>query len=362
MRRTCTYSYYTHRQTTNPKNNIKQLKDTIMKKMILSLVAVMMAATATYAQSSMLATLSHNGKISTYYGASALREAVTEASNGDVITLSSGSFNAVDLTKAITIRGAGMAVDGTAQTEPTIIAGDFSINISEDTNNRLTIEGIYHNHTITINSNFKNGTFLKDRLLRVRYSNATVTNLTMIHCKVVGDIYMNGSASFVNSVVCNPYVNNNANIEYVNSIVIKSEQYFDNSLGYSQFKNCILVALANASSSNRLTNDCVAYNCVALGRPTNMFGEIPNTTNSEKAYTDIFKTYAGVFNDNENFELIDNAQTAYLGIDGTQIGIYGGNMPFSTTPTNPQITKCNVAAKSTADGKLSVDITVSGAE
>ena len=81
-----------------------------------------------------------------------------------------------------------------------------------------------------------------------------------------------------------------------------------------------------------------------------------------KEYTDVFKTYTGTYNDDENFELTDVAKEAYKGIGGTEVGIYGGNMPFSTTPTNPQITKCNVAAKSTADGKLSVDITVNGAE
>ena len=49
------------------------------------------------------------------------------------------------------------------------------------------------------------------------------------------------------------------------------------------------------------------------------------------------------------------------GTDGTEVGIYGGSLPYDPTPTNPQITKFNVAAKSTADGKLSVDIEVNSA-
>ncbi|MBQ8463977.1 MAG: hypothetical protein IJ544_07685 [Prevotella sp.] len=94
-----------------------------------------------------------------------------------------------------------------------------------------------------------------------------------------------------------------------------------------------------------------------------MFNNIPNTTNSLKKYAEVFKTLTGTtYNDSETFELTDEASTTLLGIDGTQVGIYGGNMPFDSTPSNPQITKCNVAAKSTADGKLSVDITVNGAE
>ena len=82
-----------------------------------------------------------------------------------------------------------------------------------------------------------------------------------------------------------------------------------------------------------------------------------------KTCEEVFKTYknndSGTFTDDETFELTDEAKTTLLGLDGTQVGIYGGNMPFSATTTNPQITRCNVAAKSTADGKLSVDITVS---
>jgi len=326
-------------------------------------MVALMIATVSFAQSSMLATLSHDGEISTFYGATALRDAYNVAQHGDVITLSSGSFNAVNLTKAITIRGAGMAVDTTSQSEPTFIAGNFTIAIPDSITKRLTLEGIYSNHTITVNGNFKNGTFLKSRFSKITPSNnSTITNLTLIHCRIATQIDVSGSASFINSVICNPYTGE-ANVEYVNSVVIKN-YYYDNHLGYSQFKNCILVARYQYySNDNYLTSSCVAFNCVATGvNFGNMFKYIPNTTNFTKSYADIFKTFRGAYNDNETFELTDAAKTSLLGMDGTQVGIHGGNMPFSTTPTNPQITKCNVAAKSTADGKLSVDITVNGAE
>jgi hypothetical protein len=103
------------------------------------------------------------------------------------------------------------------------------------------------------------------------------------------------------------------------------------------------------------------YNCVGIGSSA-LFYYIPNSTNVVKTFEEVFKTYTGKYNDDENFEITDEIKESIKGIDGTQVGIYGGNLPFSTTPTNPQITKCNVAAKSTADGKLSVDITVNGAE
>ena len=47
-----------------------------MKKLFFTMVALVVA-TMSYAQSSQIATLSHEGSISTFYGNSALKEAMT---------------------------------------------------------------------------------------------------------------------------------------------------------------------------------------------------------------------------------------------------------------------------------------------
>ena len=47
----------------------------------------------------------------------------------------------------------------------------------------------------------------------------------------------------------------------------------------------------------------------------------------------------------------------YIGSDGTQIGLHGG-IGFDLIPSTLQITKCEVAPRSTKDGKLSVKIEV----
>lgn len=339
-----------------------------MKKFFFSLVAAIVAVTATFAQSSTLATLSHDGEITTYYGVLALRQAHQAASNGDVITLSSGSFNAVDITKGVTIRGAGMGIDKTAQTEPTVITGDFKINIPDSVTARLTLEGIYSNHTVTVYGTFKNGTFLKDRFYKIYYENQNtrITNLTMIHCKVANELRNANSSSIscVNCVVNGVDVyNTTSNFEFLNCVV-RNSLFAQDYIGTSSFKNCVLIVYHNNNLYTSLSSSAVAYNCVGIRQNTtyDLFYNVPNTTNVHKNFNEVFKTYAGTYNDDESFELTDEAKTKFIGIEGSEIGIYGGNMPFSTTPTNPQITKCNVAAKSTADGKLSVDITVNGAE
>ena len=68
------------------------------------------------------------------------------------------------------------------------------------------------------------------------------------------------------------------------------------------------------------------------------------------------------YSDSETFELTAAAAQNYLGTDGKQVGIYGGNLPFDMRPSNPQITNAEVASKSDANGLLHINITVQGAE
>ena len=338
-----------------------------MKKNLLRLMMLFVAAVLTnnvFAQGSLLATLNHEGTISTFYGSQAWKNAHDAAANGDVITLSSGTFVAVNITKAITVRGAGMGIDSTAVSEPTIITGDFTINIAEPGSNRLTLEGIYSNHTIYY-ANVVNPLFLKCRLKNVSYdvhSLRVLKDASFIHCRIAGELKLeqNCSASCVNSVIQAPYSSNNytSNFEFINCCLIGDM----GSVRSSSFKNCII---SDNDNAHWIISSCTAYNCVCL-TANNYFRNITNATNkSLTEYATLFKTYPGgslALLDSETFELTDAAKTQYLGADGTEVGIYGGNLPFDPTPSNPQITKCNVAAKSTADGKLSVDIEVNAAE
>jgi len=78
---------------------------------------------------------------------------------------------------------------------------------------------------------------------------------------------------------------------------------------------------------------------------------------NKRGMNTVFKTFNGS-TEGENFELLDSIATNCLGTDGTQIGIYGGAMPFDPHVTSPLIKRINVANRSTADGKLEVDIEV----
>jgi hypothetical protein len=135
------------------------------------------------------------------------------------------------------------------------------------------------------------------------------------------------------------------------------------------YKNCIIQTTKWNDADMQLPASCVAYNCIGIGSASSVFTNMAakNSTNKYVSINNVFKTYnvtsdGTYINDSETFELTETAKTTYLGTDGTEVGIYGGNLAYDENPTIPQITKCNVAAKSTADGKLSVDIEVKAAE
>ncbi|MGM9696750.1 MAG: hypothetical protein ACI3X8_07765 [Alloprevotella sp.] len=348
-----------------------------MKKILLSFVAFVFA-TVCLAQGSLLATLSHEGEISAYYGASALKAALTAAADGDVITLSSGQFTAVDITKAITLRGAGMSIskDSTNTHESTIIQGNFQINLADSLQGRIIMEGLYVNGNVIYAGTLKNAQFLKCRFNGLGYSNGKIKNTSFIHCRFADfcNIAANSDASFINCAMSGIRQDNTtSNIEMANCIVNfeSAQYYYPYFCENTYFKNCILVY--NTTLSNyALPKSCTAYNCIGLNiYNQNIFYNIAykNNTNTWLGdnYTSVFKTFkvSGSINsisDSEAFELTDEAKAKYLGVDGTQVGIHGGNLPYNEQPSTPQITKCNVAAKSTADGKLSVEIEVKAAE
>lgn len=324
------------------------------KKFFFALLSVVCFSWRASAQSSLLATLNHEGTISTYYGSSALQEAYNAANHGDVITLSSGSFLGTDIKKAITLRGAGMTVDTVAHTEPTVISSNFTIDINDTLSHRLTLEGIYSNQTVKV-STLKNAMFLKCRFKEVNstsISSSTMKDLNFIHCRIAErfDLAANGSASFLNCVVMNPrqYNSGTSVFSFTNCYVNNSE------LQHSEYKNCII------NQNNTGFSTTTFYNNLWLTSNSNI--ACPNKTNVTISPDDERVSYLNVdYNDDNDYQLTDAVRALIKGTDGTEVGIYGGSLPYDPTPTNPQITKFNVAAKSTADGKLSVDIEVNSA-
>ena len=334
-----------------------------MKKTLLFAVA-MFVATFSFAQQQ-LATLNHNDSITVYYGATALQQAHSAAVNGDIITLSPGAFQSVDITKAITLRGAGMYPDTVAGTAPTTLIGDFTLTVENDSLHNLYLEGLACANTMNY-SKVYSPRFVKCLFRIISYTGShTMRDAMFMNCIMENfcNLYNNNVASggyaqntmFVNSVILDLY-------RYGSPTLINCVAYFDP----SELNNGISVRNSILYFPNRNSNTNVysVYNCIGIeynNSPYNYFNST-GTQNHQilnyNSFASVFKTFRGSIADGVDFQLLDTIATSFLGTDGTQVGIYGGIMPFDPSVRNPLIKKCNVASRSTADGKLAVDIEI----
>lgn len=146
--------------------------------------------------------------------------------------------------------------------------------------------------------------------------------------------------------------------------------YMSGEIQYSMMKNCILYPRHDQFWPIEETASC-EY-CLGIDvfveGDQNVFTNITYSSNQTIYKYDIFKTLrwdpepitwysVAKYTDTETFELTDEAAATYLGSDGTQVGMYGGKFPFTTTLSYPQFTKATVA-KEAVDGKLNVNIEI----
>ena len=308
-----------------------------------------------------VATLQHGDDISVFYGTNAFVEAHTAAVDGDIVTLSSGSFTVPSsITKAITLRGAGVVNDTVAGTNPTIFVGEVTINVSNDSI-PIQVEGILFSNKMMYqtmhNPKFTRCSF--NVITNVSIGSNTMNNAQFVNCMIKDFNFTSASGTtLLNSVVWNPtYITSSHTVLLYNSIMRLA--YNGNSLGGLSAFNSVFIR-DNNDYNNGFTPQatCSFFNCIGIR--TGTYSPFGNAYTSgcitKTSYAAVFKT--GTFSLEEPFILKDEIATGFLGSDGTQVGIYGGFMPYSNRPSYMVLKRCNVANRSTIDGKLSVDIEV----
>ena len=300
-----------------------------------------------FAQNTLVATLTHGDEIRMFYGTNALQQACSAATHGDVINLSGGKFQSTKITKAVAVRGTGIH-----DANPTYIVNNFDVEIPANVTEKLSFEGCRITSTITIKGTLSNAYFLKNSLagVSVYSSNGKMDNGMFVNCDVYEmSLYGQSTAQIINSYV-EHFSNSGKLASFVNCVVNTSANpaIYKN----SQFVSCIMYQ----TNGYCFPSTSTAINCVGLDANKKAFRDMSLKENCSYAGMDIFQE-SNVWKD-----LTDEAKAKYLGIDGTPVGKFGGMIPYNMTPSYPQITKMNVAAKTTADGKLSVEIGVSAAQ
>lgn len=347
-----------------------------MKK-ILSIVAMCLVSLSMMAQTSTVATLTHNGVTTHYQGTTAFDYALKNAQDGDLITLSGGHFvlesgSEFIIDKELTIRGNGM--EGT---EPTIIENKVTIRHNANEKLNLNIEGIKFAANVQVmNQPDANTPYVVDgvtfkkcniaaaittRPLTNKDWYGTFKNLALINCKCnYIELFNEASISIINSIILNRVMSNKSG-NFTNNVSITSDHsvflmpgIYPNELVKGEFNNCILAfQWGGTYSEGKIGNLVTLRNCLVTAGSMN-YPEIlfVNCHSENCAYvSNLFKTctnFTAITDD--TYELTDKAKE-YLSTDGvTERGIYGGTVSYSPDVTYPRFRTFNVAEK--ADGSV----------
>lgn len=339
------------------------------QRIVFVIVAVMASTMGVLAQTALVATLSHGKDISTYYGSNAFVEAYNAAEEGDCITLSSGEFEGCAIEKALTIRGAGMDNDEDTQTIATQLnmysnSSIREIAITADSKERLSFENLYFytggNHSLVVKGTTKGIEFKKSKFDGINLYGGVIW---FTHCKIRDSIWPMGgteNAYYFRNCIIKFNVSGNYGVggcHYSNCVIRSVEKGYSDS--FPELRNCIFI---NTSSVPANTYHCVALSDVGTASKTyeDLFGNLKNNTNKVASTAEVFKTYTSGTSpsmDQDQYVLTDEAQTKFLGDDGTQVGIYGGANPFTTVPSNPRIMNFSVVTND-EDGTLKVKLNV----
>lgn len=349
--------------------------------------------TLSVAQTSFVATLQHDGEFSHYYGASALKSAYNAAVDGDIITLSPGTFTSPGtINKGITLRGAGVEA-----TEKTYISGETSFTSTDEAMVTM-VEGIRFNTTTYVKNDASGngqGTikFIKNDFNSMKantanlYSTDKGPTVRLYNCAIHGSMEFHGKSHpdflFYNCYVVDPYVSSYGFSEtttaFVNCVIKYDGEYFryyssdssystymaSNNSDYLNFYNSIFnwtsSSYAGTSTVYLLPSTVTCYNCLSINKTT-LFNSLVSGGNNKTAGSaaDVFASYSSGPSVGETFELTDAAKEAYIGTDGTQIGMQGGNYPYTTTVQYPIITKFNSDSQTNKAGKLNIEVEVDG--
>lgn len=341
-----------------------------MKKSIFTLImfccTIMGKAQVTDEQSAILQ-VGDNAQI--FYGVDALVDAVAAAPDrGGVITLSAGTFNGATITKCVDIYGAGWIENKTPKNNenpadnsilPTIINRELVINVPEAlaAPHNFHIEGLYVNALFTAALE----SFPIDGLEVVKCNFSTDVgnsssdfidkehkNVHFIQCCMNGEHLLN---AFYEMTLDNCYLNlYHWMTNYRTGILHTSKEG-----GSLVFNHCVMNINSTVSHSKFQCFNSILYlggggqytNCYIHGE--GLDASYLNSTNNYFGtdWTKVFSDGGGAetYSDTRTFELTDEAKATYIGSDGTEVGINGGNYPWNKTPHTPLV----------KDLKLSID-------
>ncbi|MCB2220223.1 MAG: hypothetical protein KQI35_07515 [Bacteroidetes bacterium] len=299
-----------------------------------------------------------------FNGSNAFVEAYNASTNGDTIYLPGGGFTSPStIDKSLFVIGAGHYPDSTVATAKTFINGNIILSDNAD---GFRLEGVDINGSISFDNN------------------EAVNNVIIKYCNISNDLNVAGNLSnpsynltIINSVFASGYfyLSNAQNAGIFNSII---QGRILNSYGNLFENNILMWTYTGVSGYYTLNGDNnVCNNNIFLNAGNKSFSGVSNqiynnlfvTTPSmgttpiasgnyyPVAQSSIFISQSGyIFDYTHNYHLQDPG--TYLGVDNTEIGLYGGTLGYKegAVPSNPHFQNQNIAPTTNTSGLLNIQV------
>ena len=317
-----------------------------MKKFIILAIALCSFSFSEAQNEVLTAILQHGDEATSFIGMDALKQAHEAAVDGDIITLSEGAFNSIDITKSVSIYGAGFEKDEAAGTAVTILKG-LNIGNTDQAISNVRLEGVCVSGSIYLS--FKNTKTIEGLVITkcfiengVNFNGRSI-NTEISQSVILGNVGTKNGATAEGMLIQNCWLGTVAGFNASSSINVNNCIVTADYGGAILYTNSILANYYTPNSA--IAEGSVVKNCLCRRA-------LPGANRIvENCY--VFQNFDEIFTDanDENytssrtFELKEPA--TWLGTDGTQIGILGGK-GFSKIPATPTIKNITV----TVDGKV----------
>ena len=304
-----------------------------MKKIILLAVCIIMMSMTASALTINKAMLVHNGEVTLYDG-DKIQEAVNAASDGDAIYLTLGTFKPFNITKRITVRGTG---------DTSIIDGD--VNISIPGSPKLTspvMEALAVSGTVNV------GAQVDDMILRkCKIANFTIG--AQIDGAVLDRCYITNTLTLSSFIKGMTVVNTKLHSVQANSGATQNTTFVNCNIAYLNTNNF------SGTIINSIIYDSGTINSTVLLNTLRHYGNIGSSSVTQNCYQN--SNFS--FNNCEcSFDTSTLQSKGYLGTDGTVVGIYGGETPYTLVPSVPKVTSSDLQLDNEKK-QLNVTLTVS---
>ncbi|MBI2257372.1 MAG: hypothetical protein HYU67_00555 [Flavobacteriia bacterium] len=305
--------------------------------------------------------------------------AIYYAQDNAHVYISGGNFTVNDLiiNKPLHVIGVGHHPDSSSATGITFLNGNVKVL---NTASGGSLSGIY------LTGNFYYGS---DGL------NQAVSNYTLQRCSI-NNMYLSYDGSSYNSSSLNSNISQNIIRGSVNGgdargVILKNNiivggyhhLYFFTSAEISNnifingnyndyitactISNNIFLGGMNGNAIPNSSNNNIYHNNIYIGSALSEGGNggLIVSNNLQMNAGEIFINQSGItFNYNHNYHLLSNVSSLILGLDGTEVGIYGGTFPYKdgAVPVNPHIQYKQIGNSTLSNGLLPVNIKVNAQE